>query len=281
MLAAVLPHLRCPVCGGPFPATPSDRPRTLRCATGHKFDVARQGYVNLLAGRRPAGGDTADMVAARAEFLAHGHYEFVAEAVVRQALAAGDGTGLAVEVGAGTGYYLGAVLDALPGYAGLALDVSKYAARRAARAHPRMAAAVCDGWARLPLTDGCADVLLDVFAPRNGAEYARVLRADGVLLVVTPTRRHLAELRDVLGLLDVDPDKDARTAASLGPYFRRAAPTVHAASLRLARADVAALVAMGPSAWHTDPVTLAERIAALPEPVVATAAVHLGVYRPV
>ena len=87
--------------------------------------------------------------------------------------------------------------------------MAKPAARRAARAHPRAGAAVCDVWRGLPLADACADVVLDVFAPRNGAEFRRVLRPGGRLVVVTPTPAHLAELVPLLGLIGVDPDKDA------------------------------------------------------------------------
>ena len=71
------------------------------------------------------------------------------------------------------------------GVAGLAVDVSKPALRRAAQAHPRAAAIRADLWRRLPVSDGVAALILNVFAPRNGPEYHRVLRPDGLLLVVT------------------------------------------------------------------------------------------------
>ncbi|WP_432959018.1 methyltransferase domain-containing protein [Micromonospora haikouensis] len=187
---------------------------------------------------------------------------------------------LVVDAGAGTGRHLAAVLAALPDAVGLALDVSKPALRRAARAHPRAAAALADTWRRLPLADGSVSVLLDVFAPRNGAEFRRVLHPAGVLLVVTPAEDHLAELVDALGLLKVDPDKADRVAGSLADHFDRAAESVLRARLELTGPEVATLVGMGPSARHTDPAVLAARIAALPEPVGVTLAVRLGVYRP-
>ena len=269
----VLRYLRCPACGGPFTATGP----TVRCPRGHSFDLARQGYVNLLAGRPAPSGDTPPMVTARESFLAGGHYQFIADAL---ASAAGEvaGAGLVVDVGAGTGYHLAAVLDAAPGAVGLALDSSAPAARRAARAHPRAAVAVCDAWGRLPLADGCASLLLNVFAPRNGPDFHRVLRPDGRLLIVTPEPGHLTELVVALGLLSVDPDKPERVAASLGPRFTSTGSTRHERRLHLSRADVRALVGMGPSAWHRAPDDLA--IAALPEPVEVTAAVRLTGYRP-
>ncbi|MER6592605.1 23S rRNA methyltransferase, partial [Micromonospora purpureochromogenes] len=151
---------------------------------------------------------------------------------------------------------------------------------RAARAHPRAAAALADTWQRLPLADASTAVLLNVFAPRNGAEFHRVLDPAGALLVVTPTDAHLAELVDALDLLRVDPAKADRVADSLAGHFTEERGATHTARLRLSRAEVATLAGMGPSAWHTDPERLAARIAALPEPVAVTAAVRLTVWRP-
>ncbi|WP_368052578.1 putative RNA methyltransferase [Micromonospora sp. HUAS LYJ1] len=288
-------RLRCPVCAQPLAAATDTR--ALRCPRRHSFDLARQGYVTLLAGRAPHLGDTAEMVAARADFLAAGHYDVISSALAEAATSAlatptgpagADGPEragfgaypLVVEAGAGTGRHLAAVLSAWPDAVGLALDVAKPALRRAARAHPRAAAALADTWQRLPLADRSVAVLLDVFAPRNGEEFHRVLHPAGVLLVVTPTDAHLAELVDVLGLLQVDPAKADRVADSLAGRFTPAHTAVHTARLTLDRAEVGTLVGMGPSAWHTDPARLAAAIAALPTPVTVTASVRLTTWRP-
>ncbi|MBF9129768.1 23S rRNA methyltransferase [Plantactinospora sp. S1510] len=292
MLADILRRLRCPVCTRPLAEVPTGQPdpdRTatsaLRCPVGHNFDLARQGYVNLTTGRVAHSGDTPAMVAARDEFLGAGHYDLISTALARMATAlAGDRAAtypeLVVDAGAGTGRHLGAVLDALPGATGLALDVSKPALRRAARAHPRAGAALCDTWQGLPLVDGAAGLLLNVFAPRNGAEFRRVLRPDGALLVVTPDADHLGELVERLDLLRVDPAKEARVAGSLAEHFGTGQAGVHRRTLRLTRNEVRTLVGMGPSAWHTDPARLDERIDALPEPVPVTAAVRVAVHHP-
>jgi 23S rRNA (guanine745-N1)-methyltransferase len=280
VLDDVVGFLACPQCGaGLARAGP-----VLRCPAGHAFDIARQGYVSLLppGGRAPA-GDSAPMVAARADFLAAGHYGSLARELAAAARAAVTGTGApgcVLEVGAGTGYYLAAVLDALPDRAGLALDASKFALRRAARAHPRIGAAAADAWRRLPVADGAAAAVLDVFAPRNGAELRRVLHPAGRLLVVTPGRGHLAELGGPLGLLSVDPRKEERLAGTVGPYFQLLEQRPHAAALQLDHRDVAAAVGMGPSARHADPAVLAARIRELPAPVPVTLSVTLSVFGP-
>jgi 23S rRNA (guanine745-N1)-methyltransferase len=248
--------LACPLCGEPLTAGGA----ALRCPAGHAFDIARQGYVNLLPGdARPGTADTAEMVRARADFLAAGHYAPLAEAVAQAAAGATArpaGAAAVLDAGAGTGYYLAAVLQALPHAAGLARDISKFALRRAARAHRRAGAAVWDLWRPLPVRPGAVDVVLNVFAPRNPAEFHRVLRAGGTLLVVTPEPDHLAELRAVReGMLEVDADKAERLAASLtgsGLFLPHGSVTL-SYPLDLSPAHAADAVAMGPSAHHTGP----------------------------
>lgn len=277
MLPDVLAALRCPLCRGAL----SEAERGLRCGAGHAFDVARQGYVSFLVGR-PSGlvGDDAAMVEARVRFLAAGHFEPIATTLAASAAEVTASAGLVVDVGAGTGWYLARVLDATPARPGLAVNLSKFAARRAARAHPRAVAAVADARAPLPLADGCAAIALDVFAPRNGPELRRILRDDGLLLVVTPAREHLGELRAVLGLLDVDPEKERRVSDALSPCFERLSSSALRWRMRLPRADVLALAGMGPAARHATGEVLATRANALPDPVEVTGSVVVERWRP-
>jgi 23S rRNA (guanine745-N1)-methyltransferase len=273
MLADALPFLRCPVCGAGLALAGG----AVRCEAGHSFDVARQGYVSL--GTAP--GDTAAMVAAREAFLGAGHYEPIAGVLASSAAAGVAGDGCVVEVGAGTAWYLARVLDAVgESRAGIALDSSKAALRRAARAHPRIGAVGCDAWGELPLRSGGAACALCVFAPRGGAELARVLAPGGVLLVVTPTARHLQELVGPLGLLAVDERKEERLERALGPWFRGDGAAACEYAMSLGHADVAALAAMGPSAHHTDADALADAVAGLPEPVAVTASGRVSRFRP-
>jgi 23S rRNA (guanine745-N1)-methyltransferase len=273
MHAEIVARLRCPVCREAL----SEFPGGLGCPAGHRFDLARQGYVNLLAGRVPASPDTTEMVSARSSVLAAGYFGPVADGLAAAAADLAPPDGFVADVGAGTGYYLAAVLDRLPGHLGLALDVSTPAVRRAARAHPRADAVAADTWHGLPLADGCADLVLNVFAPRNGAEFHRVLRPSGGLLVVTPRPDHLAGLEPPVA---VDSAKAERLHAALGPWFRLAGQTEHAYEVTVSGADAHRLVAMGPSARHEPPDALARRLASLPDRLTATISVTLSHYTP-
>lgn len=269
--------LTCPVCGASLTAEPESD--GLRCAAGHLFDRARHGHVTLMPpGHRPPSGDSAEMVADRVEFLAAGHYAGITAALAGVVADGGQAQSL-LDLGGGTGHHLAGVLERLPGAVGVALDSSRYAARRAARAHPRAVAVVADTWARLPVADRAVDCVLVVFAPRNGPEIARVLRPDGRLMVVTPAADHLAELVGPLGLLQVDPQKAARLAATLEPHLRPDGSTAHRQQLTLDRSAVATLVGMGPHARHLTREIIGERTAALAEPIKVTVSVDLSAYR--
>ncbi|MGW8600379.1 methyltransferase domain-containing protein [Streptomyces sp. NPDC055893] len=256
--------LRCPAC-----RTRRLHPEraALRCPMGHTFDIARHGYAGLLTGTRATSGDDAAMVQARDRFLSTGPYAPIRDVAAGLAADAMSGQATVVDVGCGTGYYLAGVLDHLPGARGLGLDTSVRALRLAARAHVRAAAVAWDVFRPFPLADESADVVLDVFAPRNPAEFHRVLRPTGRLIVVRPTGRHLAELRgQVPGMVTIDPAKEERLHRALTPFFEAVVTEQVEYSATLSRPDVLDLVAMTPSARHVsradlnDGATLPERV---------------------
>jgi 23S rRNA (guanine745-N1)-methyltransferase len=127
-------------------------------------------------------------------------------------------TGCVVELGAGTGYYLATLLDYQPTSFG---------------------------------------IVLNVFAPRNGEEIARVLAPDGELIVITPTQRHLSELPVPLS---VDERKEERLVAELSPRLKSIARRNLDYELTLGRDDARNLIAMGPSAHHVGEVELPEQL---------------------
>lgn len=268
-LDAVLDVLACPVCL----AALTRHEGVLRCAAGHAFDVARQGYAALATGAAVA-GDTAAMVRDRAAFLGAGHYRAVHDAVA--ATVPPDARRVA-DLACGPATYLARVLDSAPEALGVGIDVSAAAARLAARAHPRAAAVTADLRRRIPLATASVDAALVVFGPRDGAELDRVLAPGGAVTVVVPDADHLAELRGPFGTLGVAPDKERRLLERMLPLRRDAEATVRGIRV-LPPDDVARVVLMGPSGHHLDAERVRDEAAGI-GPLEVTVAVRVAVFR--
>lgn len=245
-LASWLESLACPHCQGPLEL----RDHTLSCTERHSFDIARAGYVSLLTGAPATSGDDDDMARARDSFLATGAYSPLRDAISDLAPTSAHRI---LDIGCGTGYYLAGLLEQLPAARGLGVDTSVRALRFAARAHPRAAAASWDVFTRFPLRDAAADLVLDVFAPRNPEQFARVLEPGGHLLVVRPAADHLAQLRaQVPGMVGVDPRKEERLHDAVDPLFSTVRTVPVRFDVPLDAATAQDLVAMTPSARHVD-----------------------------
>jgi 23S rRNA (guanine745-N1)-methyltransferase len=191
----VTPPLACTVrdCG----LLLERRGTTFVCARRHSYDVARSGYLNLLQPqdrRSPQPGDSVEAIGARARLIAAGVgarlIDTLAARVIRQ-LAPG---GVVVDLGSGSGELLGAIRHASIA-AAIGIDLSTAAAGHAARHFPDVTWVVANADRRLPLLDGCVDVMLSVHGRRNPAECARVLARGGALVAAMPAPDDLTELR--------------------------------------------------------------------------------------
>jgi 23S rRNA (guanine745-N1)-methyltransferase len=190
-------------------------------------------------------------VRARRRLLETGVYAPILAELVRLIADPARPASTVVDAGCGTGYHLAGVMEALPAARGLGLDSSTYALRAAARAHPRAAAIACDLFGPIPVASASVGLVLDVFAPRNPAEFRRVLLPDGMLVVTRPTDRHLAQLRrDVKRMVGIDPEKEERLKRTLDPYFEATRTVSTEYTARLTPAEAADLVIMTPSGRH-------------------------------
>lgn len=187
---------RCPHCSAPL----AEEAAAFACANGHRFDRAKEGYVNLLPGGRLRGrpsGDDEAMVRARRTVFDAGLYAPImdaAAAAVEEMGAPPSGAALRVlDCGSGEGSYLAAVAERV-GADAWGVDISKPAVRLAARRHRRHHHAVASTY-QLPFADAEFDVLLSVFSPRPRTEMMRVLRAEGHVVIVRPGPEHLAGLK--------------------------------------------------------------------------------------
>lgn len=186
--------LLCPVCGQALTRTEN----VWRCHAGHCFDVARQGYVNLLTvdrkhARHP--GDTKEQVAARKAFLDAGYYTPIADAVCR--LLVPHQPKAVLDAGCGEGYYLTRLQSAWPQAEYAGIDISKDAVRFAA-VRNKQALWLTGTAAALPFPDGSFDAVLSMFALTAEQEFARVLRPGGRFLQVLAGPEHLMGLKSII-----------------------------------------------------------------------------------
>ena len=186
----------CPVCGEPLTA----EAHTWFCKNKHSFDVARQGYVNLLTVDRKHSmhpGDTKEMVAARKSFLDAGYYQPIAEKLCALIAEFCPDAASVLDAGCGEGYYLTQVESSFPDAELWGLDISKDAVRYAAVRNKR-ARWLTGTAAALPFSGGSFDVLLSMFALTVEAEYARVLRGGGMFVQVLAGEDHLMGLKNII-----------------------------------------------------------------------------------
>ena len=277
----------CPLCAAPLERGEG----VYACPGGHRFDIAREGYVHLLPANKKHAknpGDDRDMAAARGRFLSGGWYAPLRDALcelarryagpgvpaldsgcgegyyapLRDALCglarshAGPGTP-ALDSGCGEGYYTAGLWEALgrPPLAGV--DLSRPSVRLAARRAPGAEFAVASVY-HLPLADASAGLVLNCCSPLALAEFRRVLRPGGVFLYVVPAAGHLWELKQVLY------DSPYPNREENIPYegFSYEAVVPVETAMDLPAEALADLFRMTPYYWKT-PKEGAERLAAL------------------
>ena len=247
--------LRCPVCGRVL----EEDGRGARCAAGHTFDRAREGYLNLLRSSK-AGDRTGDPKAAarsRRDFLDRGYYRPLRDELVRlvgelAAEKADDGTDRAarsplalLDICCGEGYYTSA-LGAVAGVDAYGFDLSKEMVRLAAKRGG--ASCFVANMKAIPVADGSFDVATHLFAPFMEREFARVLKPGGVLFTVIPGERHLFGLKEAVYDTPYLNDERLPQTAELELVARH---RVAADIVRETSADVEAVFQMTPYYYRT------------------------------
>jgi 23S rRNA (guanine745-N1)-methyltransferase len=195
----------CPKCGQPLLHTES----TFSCQQGHGYDVAREGYVNLLLAQHRSSKDpgySREMIAGRRDFFDAGHYQPLADDIaglIADRLPGAEPSRVVLDAGCGEGYYLRRLRTELArrgaeaGTVLAGLDISKHAVRVAARRDPRGVYAVAGSY-RMPVLAGRVDLLLTHFSPVSAADFARVVRPGGTVVVGGPGEDHLYSFKQLL-----------------------------------------------------------------------------------
>jgi 23S rRNA (guanine745-N1)-methyltransferase len=256
--------LICPVCEMVLANTG----RTLRCSNRHSFDVAKEGYTNLLLDHGPRArvcGDVPAMVKARRSFLSAGFYSPLSDLLNRcvaqqlgqaEILRTEAQFTCIIEVGCGEGYYLSQLKGCLEPrppvwpirYFGM--DISKAAVKLAAKQHRGINFVVADVKRKIPFASRSAAVLLNIFSPRQVTEFERVLARKGSCLVVIPGPEHLSSLRLEFGLLEIEVSKLERVTEQMRGVFELAQQRALEYDLRLGGEALLQLIHMTPNYWH-------------------------------
>jgi 23S rRNA (guanine745-N1)-methyltransferase len=247
-----MPSLICPLCRLPI----DPQSKVWRCAKGHSFDVAREGYVNLLPvqhkhSREP--GDTPESLHARRDFLQAGHYQPLREAVL--ALLEPLQAQTLLDIGCGEGYYTSTFISLAADVTGL--DIAKPAIQLAARRFRNVTWLVASG-ALLPMADVSLDLVTHLFTHLHVGELRRVVKPGGHVLVVTPGPQHLHSLRAAL-FEDVRAHAPDKFLMEFEAGFKLLRNEEVRFALRLERDSLRQLLQMTPYAWRAKP----ERRAAL------------------
>lgn len=276
----LLDVLRCPVCSERLSAQehsaelPFWRNRVWACSNGHSFDVARQGYLNLLLVQQKKSltpGDTALSVAARRAFLSAGHYQ-----VLRQAFAncvAALKPLRALDIGCGEGYYTQALIPICASVAGI--DIAKPAIFTAANSIKQVVWLVGSAIA-LPLEDDSVNLVSSLFSPIPLDEIQRVLTSNGHLVVAIPAEDHLWSFREAL-FGEVKAHEPMQRMQPLDEQFELVQQQRISQDLNLDSAALIQLMDMTPYAWKAQPAKR-EALAQLTE-LNTKASFVLSVYR--
>lgn len=186
----------CPICGESLLKVE----KSFVCENNHSFDIARQGYINLL----PVGqkhslhpGDDKEMLNARRIFLNSGLYEPIAKSVTDKVKALAVESPTIIDVGCGEGYYTRKIADSVSGSCCVGVDISKDAARMACSRGKDIEYCVATA-SHLPFEDKSADIITAMFSLVCEDEFARVLRDGGYIIEVTAGTEHLIELKQII-----------------------------------------------------------------------------------
>ena len=187
-------ELICPICGKPL----KKQEKAYCCEENHSFDIARQGYVNLLTVQQKHSllpGDTREQVLSRRAFLEAGFYAPIQKALQDTAGKYGI-SGQLLDVGCGEGYYCASLAQALH-LELTGLDISKEAVRCAAAKY-KGPLFLCGTAAHIPVKDHSADLITSLFALTMPEEFLRVLKQDGFFFQVLAAEDHLMGLKSII-----------------------------------------------------------------------------------
>ena len=249
--------LTCPICGENLQK--ESESKVYKCEQNHSYDIAKQGYVNLLISnmkRSKNPGDSKDMVLARVDFLRRGFYKKISDKineVICEYFKDSEEKINVLDVGCGEGYYLTNLKEAIKinnieaDFYGM--DVSKEAVKYASRSEKECLFVVGNNY-HIPAKDNSVDCILSVFSPIDIDEINRVLKKDGIFVRVLPRTNHLIELRNII-YSDVNlNEKVYKPDSEKDDYIKEVNVTY---DLDLNNEEFTSLLKMTPHYWKSTP----------------------------
>ena len=191
---------QCPICQCAL----SFSTQRWHCQNNHSFDLAKEGYVNLMPvqhkhSKEP--GDNQLMMQSRRVFLASGHYSQLSDAVNQIFLSNLPDTARNIlDIGCGEGYYTSALATHLKNKQDIqtfGIDIAKGAVKSAAKCYKHVNFCVASSY-RLPFMTNSIDGVLRIYAPSEGKELIRMTSDNAVLITVTPAPNHLKQLKALI-----------------------------------------------------------------------------------
>ncbi|CAG21163.1 putative SAM-dependent methyltransferase [Photobacterium profundum SS9] len=203
---------QCPLCHSAL----VNHTQYWRCENNHQFDLAKEGYVNLMPVQHKGSknpGDNQEMMQARRLFLNTNHYHPLREAVIKHLdEQLPENAQQLLDIGCGEGYYTSEFTQLQAKHPELSvhgLDISKVAVRYAAKRYKNCHFCVASSH-RLPYSDAYLDGIVRIYAPCKDEELQRAVKKDGILVTVSPAARHLYQLKELIyngvHLHDMEPE---------------------------------------------------------------------------
>lgn len=181
----------CPVCKSQF----TKQGNSYKCENGHCFDIAKQGYVNLLTGSKQGNhGDNKLMTSARRDFLNKGYYELFREGIVNAVKSFSKEGDVILDCGCGEGYYTSKLAEKLENVTVGGFDISKDEIAAASKRSKEIEYAVASSFS-IPVRDKSIDILLEIFSPHSEKEFKRILKDSGYMIMAIPLENHLYSLK--------------------------------------------------------------------------------------
>jgi 23S rRNA (guanine745-N1)-methyltransferase len=238
--------LKCPVCDKPL----EKRGKSFACEHSHSFDIAKQGYVNVLQSQTSKikiHGDSSDMLQARKTILYKGYYHSISH-TLNEMIGNINSNRIIIDIGSGIGYYMDKLEQAYPESIYYGIDISKDGVKEAAKNNKNVLYTVGTN-NKLPYLSNSADIIYAVFSPIKIGECIRVLKPNGHLITVSPNTNHLMELKELV--YDEIIDKDYEVNEIEEPNVEKVSKVIVKDKVHITNGDLFNLFMMTPHFWKT------------------------------